>query len=203
MNQYVEEILKSDLKFVMSMTGGGSIALSELLRCGGASNNLLAAYMPYSKEAFDSFVINQPIWMRPNYPIDKNFKYSSSEASKLLASGSYNKACEYTISSIFDIAGVGVACSLAKNGVERIDREHRAYITIQTSKVINTISVIFNKTNCKNHVLDNSRLRPFEEEILSELILQRLVKFCNPNSVLNDSSSIENCVQISEEEILK
>jgi hypothetical protein len=83
MNSYVEQILKTDKKMVIALTGGGSVAISELLRYGGASNNLLAAHIPYSSQMFNRYV---------GHTFDSDFKYCSLEAANELANAVYRRA---------------------------------------------------------------------------------------------------------------
>lgn len=127
MNPYVKSILESNYKFVFAITGGGTIAISEFLKYGGASKNLVSAVVPYSQEAFDRYVGHKPE------------KYCSPEASRLLAVKAWQNCIEATKTGPMAI-GVGVTCSLTKNGSERPGRKHVAYITFhseQTTKTVN------------------------------------------------------------------
>ena len=52
MSQYLEIIQKihsSPFRFVLVSSGGGTNAISEILKVAGASESVLEAYVPYAK----------------------------------------------------------------------------------------------------------------------------------------------------------
>ena len=63
MSQYLETIKKihdSSYRFVIVSSGGGTNAISEILKVPGASNSVLEAYVPYAKESLDHYLLRQP-----------------------------------------------------------------------------------------------------------------------------------------------
>lgn len=158
MNPYTEEILRTDCKIVMTITGGGTTAISELLKYGGASNNLIAAHVPYSVEAIHKQV-----------HITDKFKYCSEEASHYLA----NSGMSYlNLRNIEDnkLVSLGATCSLAKNKPERGDRIHICYLCIVTC---------YGPTKYKTLDLTGKKnTRETEEDIVGNFILKELAEVC-------------------------
>ena len=63
MNKYLELIEKihaSPFRLTFVSSGGGTNAISELLKVPGASNTVLESYIPYSKESMDTFLNKTP-----------------------------------------------------------------------------------------------------------------------------------------------
>lgn len=148
----VEKIHQTPHKAVIAATGGGSEAIGELLKYGGGSNTLLEAIVPYHQEAFNQFVKGKPD------------KYCSPGAARDLAMASFQRAINLTtIKDVETLIGIGVTCSLAKDG-ERQGRTHRAYVAVQT----------YNMTRNYDIPFDGSLSRVDEEEIVSQVILGAL-----------------------------
>ena len=63
MSKYLEIIQKihsSPFRFVLVSSGGGTNAISEILKVPGASRSVLEAYVPYAKESLDYYLLKQP-----------------------------------------------------------------------------------------------------------------------------------------------
>ena len=58
--QKISDIHKSNIKFVIVSSGGGSNAIASLLKVPGASNSILESYIPYSRESLDFYLLKQP-----------------------------------------------------------------------------------------------------------------------------------------------
>lgn len=168
MNPYVEEILKTDKKIVIALTGGGSVALSELLKYGGASNNLLAAHIPYSSQMFNRYV---------GHTFDSDFKYCSLEAANELAKRAWLDVSSWTDYPIESLLGVGASCSLAKNGPERAEREHRAYICIWDKDHVWDYEIVLNREFSYPDYIYKSR-REYQEGLVGMVILKLLRNHC-------------------------
>ena len=56
----IQELHKTDFKFVIVSSGGGSNAIGTLLKVPGASNSVLEAYIPYAKESLDFYLLRKP-----------------------------------------------------------------------------------------------------------------------------------------------
>ena len=56
----VDKIQSTPFKLTFVSSGGGTNAISALLKVPGASNTVLESYIPYSKESMDSFLNKKP-----------------------------------------------------------------------------------------------------------------------------------------------
>ena len=56
----VQKIHASGYRFVLVSSGGGSDAVSDLLRVPGASNSVLESYIPYARESLDYYLLKKP-----------------------------------------------------------------------------------------------------------------------------------------------
>ena len=166
-----EEINRSIYKGVIAVTGGGSGALYELMRYGGASNTILEAIIPYSQQSYIDFTGT------------KLDKFCSEEGARVLALAAYKRAMELAhVNSIF---GVGVSCALAKKGQEREGREHWAFIAVQTRDAT---------------VVESIQLRPkdraSEEDLVAKMVLRSINKTCDIRG-LNSADSLRYKISAS------
>lgn len=144
----VLKIHATKYKTVLAITGGGAEVIGELLKYGQGSNTLLEAIVPYDQKSFDNFVKGSPD------------KYCSPGAARDLAMAAYQKAIKFTgIENAKQVVGIGVSCSLAKDN-ERENREHHAFIAVQTYSWTKT----FNLNNLKYD-------RVKEEELVAVFII--------------------------------
>ena len=56
----IKKIHESKYKITYVSSGGGTNAISSLLRVPGASNTILETYVPYSKKSMDLFLNKKP-----------------------------------------------------------------------------------------------------------------------------------------------
>lgn len=103
----VDIIKQSNMKIYITMTGGGTYALSQLLMGGGASHVFIGANIPYSEQELKEIV---PVFE----------KCVSDSVATALAIYSKSKSKD---------VGVGVTCKLMKDG-ERAGREHLVCVSI-------------------------------------------------------------------------
>lgn len=150
----IKGIIESRNKGMLAITGGGTGAILELLRRGGASNFLVGAHVPYAPEEWKEYVGAIPE------------KYTAPLAARQLAMASFVRARKLVGDNIPCI-GLGASCALAKAGPERKDREHRIAIAFQTST--RTRSVVFNLPHLDREV---------EEQFASNLIIRMLGDAC-------------------------
>ncbi len=115
--QAIQEIHDTETLAVLAVTGGGSEAISELLRHGNGSKTLLEAVVPYDQGAFERFLGGKPD------------KFCSELAARQLAMAAYQRA--RSLAPEKPVIGVGASCSLAKDN-ERVGREHHVYVGLQT-----------------------------------------------------------------------
>ena len=110
---------KTQCKLSMILTGGGTLAISELLKHGGASNVLEMAAVPYGQESLQELL---------------GFKPTKSVSSDV----AYGLIADFS-------KGLVVSCtaSLRKSGEERAGRIHEAYIGYNNGVVIDIYHVLF------------------------------------------------------------
>jgi nicotinamide mononucleotide (NMN) deamidase PncC len=58
--ELIKKIHLSGYRFVTVSSGGGTNAISALLRVPGASKSVLEAYVPYAKESLDYYLLKKP-----------------------------------------------------------------------------------------------------------------------------------------------
>ena len=150
----VSEIIKnkSKTKLCMILTGGGTIAISELLKHGGASEVLEMAVVPYGNESLETVL---------QHKVEKSV---SPQIAYELCGGhvSGNKE-ENTLV-------VSCTASLKKAGEERAGRIHEAYLGFHHSK---------SKADVYHVVFNANRTREQEEELLAMIILAGIDQYVN------------------------
>ena len=150
----VKGIIESRNKGILAITGGGTGAIFELVKRGGASSFLVGAHVPYAPEEWKEYVGAIPE------------KYTAPLAARQLAMASYVRTRKLVGDNIPCI-GLGASCALAKAGPERKDREHRIAIAFQTGQ--RTRSLVFNLPHLDREV---------EEQFASNLIIRALGDAC-------------------------
>jgi hypothetical protein len=123
----VTKFLKEKNKqVVFAITGGGSQAISEILAAGSASDVVLDAQIPYSKESLDKYLGQSPD------------KYCSPETACMMAAKAWFNGLKLGADSS-RLIGVGVTASLIKDGLQCGEvelhsdgspRAHRGYISL-------------------------------------------------------------------------
>ncbi len=154
----IQKIHKSRYKIVLSVTGGGSGAFSELLMHGSGSSTLLEAIVPYSKNALAEFIGKEPE------------TYCSEETAREMAMASFERAlklCDKNTDT-HRMIGIGVTCKLVKKDDEREGREHDIYIASQSAT----------RTSTAHLKLLENRSRETEEKISSLFIIHFLAQLC-------------------------
>lgn len=166
MKELIHKIHASPFSTALAITGGGTEAISELLRYGGGSTTILEAIIPYNQKAFDNFVRGKPD------------KYCSPGAARDLAMAAFQRAVEFANTSE-NIIGVGASCSLVKDVTERAGREHHVYIATQTEyeTVSYTLSLHGHEYN-----------REQEEKLAATAIVEALGVACKINCELTPES---------------
>ena len=122
MSQYLEIIKKvhsSPYRFVLVSSGGGTNAISEILKVPGASTSVLEAYVPYAKESLDYYLLKQPD------------HYCSLDTTLSMAAKAYSAAKKIDPDTNPKyLLGIAVTASLATNYSKK--GEHKFFIAIQT-----------------------------------------------------------------------
>ena len=159
MSQYLEIIQKihsSPFRFVLVSSGGGTNAISEILKVAGASESVLEAYVPYAKESLDYYLLKQP----DHYcSLDTTLSMAAKaySAAKKIAPGTNPK----------NLLGVAVTASLATNYSKK--GEHKFFIAIQTYKYSSSFSYSFVK---------GELTREEEEQVVTDHIIKAIAQSC-------------------------
>src|SRR5690606_16064621 len=103
-------------KLVLAITGGGTEAIGNLLKVGGASSYFIEAHVPYGMKSLDKFLGFKPE------------KYCSPETARHMAVESYKRAIAHGAKAE-EAVGIGATCSLVKPSGERAGREHLIYVS--------------------------------------------------------------------------
>lgn len=154
MNQkQINEMLASNRKLFISLTGGGSSCLQMLTENGGSSNMFLGAVIPYNDDELSFY-------------IGSHGKSVSREVALRLSTVGYNRPIADTLVDGVECVGIGSTASLVKAGTEREGREHKAFIAVA---VFNKDGIT--KRECVEITLNEKRTRKQEEDIIAEAIL--------------------------------
>ena len=172
MSQYLEIIKKvhsSPYRFVLVSSGGGTNAISEILKVPGASTSVLEAYVPYAKESLDYYLLKQPD------------HYCSLDTTLSMAAKAYSAAKKIDPdTNPKNLLGIAVTASLATNYSKK--GEHKFFIAIQTYKYSSSFSYSFIK---------GELTREEEEEIVTDHIINAIAQSCEVQSkIITENSSL-------------
>ena len=154
----VDQIHGSGRHIVISVTGGGSRLISDLLTVPGASRSILDARVPYSSAALTEWLGTEPA------------SSCSRETALAMASVGWWRARRLLAESGLETRNcVGVACtaSLASDRAKRGD--HRCWLAIQSDRSSVVASVTFEK---------GRRSREQEECEVADLLLYLAAEAC-------------------------
>ena len=173
MSQYLEIIQKihsSPFRFVLVSSGGGTNAISEILKVAGASESVLEAYVPYAKESLDYYLLKQPD------------HYCSLDATLSMAAKAYSAAKKIAPgTNPKNLLGVAVTASLATNYSKK--GEHKFFIAIQTYKYSSSFSYSFVK---------GELTREEEEQVVTDHIIKAIAQSCEvQNPKISENSSLK------------
>ena len=173
MSQYleiIEKIHSSPYRFVLVSSGGGTNAISEVLKVPGASKSVLEAYVPYAKESLDYYLLKQPD------------HYCSLSTTLSMAAKAYSAAKKIDPNiNPKNLLGVAVTASLATNYSKK--GEHKFFIAIQTYKYSSSFSYSFVK---------GELTREEEEQIVTDHIINAIAQSCEvQNRMTSENTSLE------------
>ena len=170
--ELIKKIHHSKFKLTYISSGGGTNAISSLLKVPGASNTILETYVPYSKKSMDLFLNKKPD------------HYCSLNTCLSMAANAYKKCMDIEPETKTKyLVGVAVTASLATT-YKKIG-DHKFYIAIQTDSYTKTISCILNK---------GARSREEEEELITEYVLSLIAEIC---SIKNNYPQHDENVEIT------
>ena len=173
MSQYLELIQKihsSPYRFVLVSSGGGTNAISEILKVPGASKSVLEAYVPYAKESLDYYLLKQPD------------HYCSLGTTLSMAAKAYSAAKKIDPqTNPKNLLGIAVTASLATNYSKK--GEHKFFIAIQTYKYSSSFSYSFIK---------GELTREEEEQTVTDHIIKAIAQACGvQKNLIPENSSLK------------
>ena len=152
----VNKIHASPYKLTIVSSGGGTNAISALLKVPGASNTILESYIPYSKESMDSFLNKKPD------------HYCSLETCLSMAANAFKKSKQIDPKSkTKHLIGVAITANLATTYEKKGD--HKFFIVIQTHDCTKYLKCYLEK---------GRRKRDEEEELITACVISLLAKSC-------------------------
>jgi len=179
-------------KLCAAITGGGTGLFGKMLASGGASNTVLYAFVPYDQHFTNEYLHNPP-----------EYGYCHPETARELAMRAYINACNWKWATKSDnpVIGIGGTSSLAKIGNERIGRQHKIYIVLQTETKTNTYELEFPISKiASNHD------RSIEENINDRMLLNAILDGCEINDycplITNNGSGYDLSDFVKEESII-
>ena len=150
----ISRLRQSQLKFVVTISGGGSAFLSDYLSVPGASQTFLEAHIPYAPLATDDF-----LGFRPE-------KYTSERTARLLAAAALRRA--QSLAPDADpqtLLGIGATAALVSERPKK--GEHRVYCSVVSRRGTFSASTTLKK---------DARTRAQEERIAADFIFSTLMK---------------------------
>lgn len=139
----IARVNKTHTKFVLSLAGGGSLAVSTWMTQPGASKSVLSINMPYADMAITDYLGTRPE------------RFCSHEAARLFAMKAFEEA-----RALGGNMGVGAVCALATDREKK--GSHRFYIAIQQADYSICREVILTK---------GDRSRAVEETVVARDII--------------------------------
>ena len=159
MNKYqdiVEKIHSSPFKLVIVSSGGGTNAISSLLKVPGASNTILESYIPYSKESMNEFLNSKPD------------HYCSLDTCLSMAANAYKKSTKINKQSKSKhLLGIAITASLATTYKKKGD--HKFFIVVQSHDYTKYLECYLEK---------DLRTREMEEELITGCVINLLSESC-------------------------
>lgn len=155
-NTLIAAIHSSGKQTVMAVTGGGSLAIGQLLKVPGGSRSLLEALVPYAATALQEFLGGTPD------------QFCSEPTARAMAMAAWMRARELAPDADpRSLIGIGMTASLASASPKR--GEHRLHVGVQTADKTMSLSLILAK---------GLRQREAEEKIAAKLLLIALGEAC-------------------------
>jgi nicotinic acid mononucleotide adenylyltransferase/nicotinamide mononucleotide (NMN) deamidase PncC len=152
--QTIAEMHASGRQAVLAITGGGSGAISELLRVPGGSRLLLEALVPYDSRALAAFLGFEPE------------QASSVETAVAMAQRARERAAKFAPTGA-QLVGLGATAGLVTDRPRK--GEHRFHIAVTTGAGTEHCSIVLAK---------GRRDRPGEEDLVARAIVLWLARAC-------------------------
>jgi hypothetical protein len=173
--QLISTIHTSGRKAALAITGGGSGAISELLRVPGGSRLLIEAQVPYDTLALETFLGFTPA------------QASSADTAIAMARSTRARAARL-VPADTDLVGLGATAALVSDRPRR--GEHRFHIAFA-----NAVGI----AHCSGVLAKGRRDRAVEEDLVSRAIVLWLARACgvaapSPRSLLDADEHFEETV---------
>ncbi len=149
----IQLIHDAPTQIVLAATGGGSLAVSDLLTMPGASRTLIDALVPYSSGSLSAFLEFQPR------------QQCSAETARQMATRAFEQAQERQP----DTPTAGVACTASLVSDRQKRGEHRLHVAVQSEQLTSVVSLVLHK---------GARDRTAEERLAADVILNQVAKAC-------------------------
>ena len=150
----IEQVHASGRRVVLAITGGGSGAISQLLRVPGASRTLLEAIVPYDGAALAQYLAGVPD------------QACSEETAVAMARRAQERARALAPEATATV-GLGATASLASDRPKKGD--HRCHIAVASEQGLDVTSIVLEK---------DRRDRGTEEDIVARVIVTVLARAC-------------------------
>ena len=173
--QLISTLHGSGRKAALAITGGGSGAISELLRVPGGSRLLIEAQVPYDEQALATFLGFAPA------------QASSADTAIAMARSARIRAAKL-VPAATDLVGLGATAALVSDRPRR--GEHRYHIACATAAGI---------FHCSGVMAKGRRDRAGEEDLVSRSIVLWLARACgvaapSPSSLMDADERFEETV---------
>jgi|TARA_B100001094_G_C18161863_1_gene789810 nicotinic acid mononucleotide adenylyltransferase/nicotinamide mononucleotide (NMN) deamidase PncC len=184
LNKYqdiVEKIHSSPFKLVIVSSGGGTNAISSLLKVPGASNTILESHIPYSKESMNEFLNSKPD------------HYCSLDTCLSMAANAYKKSTKIDRQSKSKhLLGIAITANLATTYKKKGD--HKFFIVVQSHDYTKYLECYLEK---------DIRTREMEEELITGCVINLLSESCGLKCDLPEISEQIKIHQIDAEKSWK
>jgi nicotinic acid mononucleotide adenylyltransferase len=173
--QLISTVQASGPKAALAITGGGSGAISELLRVPGGSRLMIEAQVPYDEQALATFLGFAPA------------QASSADTAIAMARTARARAVRL-VSADTDLVGLGATAALVSDRPRR--GEHRFHIAYTNAS---------GTAHCSAVLAKGRRDRAGEEDLVSRAIVLFLAQACgvpapSPSSLLDEDERFEQSV---------
>jgi hypothetical protein len=152
--QLISALHVSGRKAALAITGGGSGAVSELLRVPGGSRLMIEAQVPYDAQALANFLGFPPAQACGSETAIAMARTVRARAAKLVSAGT-------------DLVGLGATAALVSDRPRR--GEHRFHIAVAGSAGV---------AHCTGVMAKGRRDRAAEEDLVSQAIIMWLARAC-------------------------
>jgi hypothetical protein len=174
----ISTVHASGRKAALAITGGGSGAISELLRVPGGSRLLIEAQVPYDEKALAAFLGFAPA-------------QASSADTAIAMARTVRARASRLVPADTDLVGLGATAALVSDRPRK--GEHRFHVAVANSAGV---------AHCTGVMAKGRRDRAAEEDLVSRAIVLWLARACgvaapSPRSLLDADEHFEETVVVA------